>query len=76
MGRLHVTALEFARYAGIREEDLIRAICNQGTVEGITLPEALDRAPLSSRVWLRKDVVLFTHRLRRVRGKKGPGINR
>ncbi|MFD1803232.1 hypothetical protein ACFSFZ_13660 [Mixta tenebrionis] len=70
MGRLHVTALVFARYAGIKESDFIRAICNRGAIEGIALPEALDHSPLSSRVWLREDVVLFTHRLQRVRGKK------
>ena len=67
MRRQHVTAPEFARYAGIQEGDLIRAICNRGTIDGISLPEALDHAPLSARLWLREDVMLFVHQLSRAR---------
>ena len=74
MGRLHLTAPEFARYAGIKESDLIRAICNRGAIDGVSLPEALDHSPLSARVWLREDVMLFTHTLSRVRaGRKYAG---
>lgn len=71
MGRLHLTAPEFARYAGIKENDLIRAICNRGAIDGVSLPEALEHAPLSARLWLREDVMLFTHALSRARaGRK------
>ncbi|AUX93202.1 hypothetical protein [Mixta gaviniae] len=70
MGRLHVTALEFARYAGIKERDLIRAICNRGAIEGVALPEALNHDPLPRRLWLREDVVFFSRRLRVVRARR------
>lgn len=74
MGRLHLTAPEFACYAGIKEDDLIRAICNRGDIDGVALPEALNHAPLSVRLWLREDVVLFTHALSRARaGRKYGG---
>ena len=71
MGRHHLTAPEFARYAGVNESDLIRAICNRGAIDGVSLPEALNHAPLSVRLWLREDVVLFAHALSRARaGRK------
>lgn len=77
MARQHFTAPEFARYAGIKETELIRAICNRGTIDGVSLPESLNHAPLSVRVWLREDVMLFTHTLNRARaGRKYTTQNR
>lgn len=70
MGRLHVTALEFARCVGMKESDFIRAICNRGTIEGIALPEALNHDPLPRRLWLREDVLFFVRRLRLVRARR------
>lgn len=67
MRRQYLTAPEVARYAGINENELIRAICNRGAIDGVSLPEALSHAPLSVRLWLRDDVMLFTHALNRAR---------
>ncbi|WP_130835009.1 hypothetical protein [[Erwinia] mediterraneensis] len=62
-----MSVLEMACYTGIDERQLIRAICNRGTLAGVPLPESLDHTPLSSRRWLRSEVRLFKHALTRAR---------
>lgn len=63
---------QMARYAQVEERQLIRAICNRGTLDGVPLPAAIAASPLSSRCWLREDVRLFKHALARVRAGKLP----
>ena len=61
---------QMARYAEVEERLLVRAICNQGTLDGVPLPEAVAASPLSSRRWLREDARLFKHALARARAMK------
>lgn len=58
---------QMARYVQVEERQLVRAICNRGTLEGVPLPEAPASLPLSARRWLREDVILFKHALSRAR---------
>ncbi|MFH8134503.1 hypothetical protein ABU178_10020 [Pantoea osteomyelitidis] len=61
---------QMARYAEVEERLLVRAICNQGTLDGVPLPEAVTVSPLSSRRWLREDARQFKHALARARAMK------
>ncbi|MCH9299010.1 helix-turn-helix domain-containing protein [Pantoea allii] len=60
-----MTLSEMAVYLGISQANLVRALCNQGELNGVPLPEALEHLPLTQRHWLREDVSQFKHALQR-----------
>ncbi|RPD96891.1 DNA-binding protein [Candidatus Pantoea deserta] len=58
-----MTLPEVARYLNVSPPRLVRAYCNQGTLEGVPLPEPLENRPFRQRYWSREEVRQFKHRL-------------
>ncbi|MBN6032600.1 hypothetical protein NB724_004075 [Pantoea ananatis] len=61
-----MTLSEMAAYLGVSQATLVRALCNEGALEGVPLPEGLDHLPLTQRHWLKEDVSQLKHALQRV----------
>ena len=62
-----MTLTEFARYLGVSPLRLVRAYCNRGSLDGVPLPEPVQKAAFRERCWSREQVRQFRLRLQRVR---------
>lgn len=67
MNREMMTLPEVARYIGVAPATLVRVLCNRGSLDGVPLPEAVDKAPPGCRHWLFHEVRQFRHALERAR---------